>query len=146
MIYQKPNLVNHFYKPLEAKVYPIMCYNGAPVLSRNGIYSSKAVRSYGNILLWGIVVVSVVPSPFIMILWHLGEDALWEIPTQRLMPDSVRTHTQMHTCKHVCMHLGTKTRRYTTYTPRMCKYTLIHMIGNTGTDVHARAHTKNLNT
>lgn len=55
-----------------------MCYNGAPVLSKYGIYFSKAVRSYGNILLWGIVLVSLVLSPFIMIVWHLREDTLRE--------------------------------------------------------------------
>lgn len=147
LIYQKPvpNLVSHLYKPLEPKVYPIMCYNGAPVLSRNGIYFSKAVRSYGNILLWGIVVVSAVPSPFIMILWHLGEDTLWEIPTQRLMPDlhtySVQTHTHtnplMHTRKCVHTRLGTKTWRYSPYPAGMFKYrhtvSLTHAHDNTGT-------------
>ena len=109
LIYQKPvqNLVNQLYKSLEPEVYPIICYNGAPVLSKNGIYFSKAMRSYGNILLWGIVVVSVVLSPFIMILWHLREDTLWGIPTQRLMPDSVYTfcvHTHTYWCTHASMY------------------------------------------
>lgn len=45
-----------------------MCDNGASIPSRNGIYFSKVVRSYGNILLTAIVVVSEVLSPFIMIL------------------------------------------------------------------------------
>lgn len=103
------NLVKQFYKSLEPKVYPIMCSNGAPMLSRNGIYFFKAARSYGNILLWGIVVVSLVLSPFIMILWHLGKDTLWEIPTQRLMPDSIHTywmhtHTSTDTHMKVRMH------------------------------------------
>lgn len=48
---------NPLHKPVEPQVYPIMSYNGATVLSSDGIYSSKAVRSYGNILLRGIVVV-----------------------------------------------------------------------------------------
>lgn len=48
---------NPLHKPVEPQVYPIMSYNGATVLSSDGIYSSKVVRSYGNILLWAIVLV-----------------------------------------------------------------------------------------
>jgi len=107
-----PNIINYLYKPLEPKVHPIIGCNAAPMLSRNVIYFSKAVRSYGNTLLRGIVVFSVVPSPFIMILRHLGEDTLWEIPTRRPMPDTL---TLAHTCKCISMHRGIKTRRHMQY-------------------------------
>lgn len=35
------------------QVYPIICFTGATLLSRNRMHFSKAVRSYGNRLLWG---------------------------------------------------------------------------------------------
>lgn len=49
--------LNRLHKPAEPQIYPVMSYNGATVLSSGGIYSSKAAQSYGNILLWGILVV-----------------------------------------------------------------------------------------
>lgn len=102
-----PNLVDQLYKPLEPKVYPIMCYNGAPMLSRNGIYFSKAVRSYGNILLWGIVVVSVVQGPFIIILWHLGgRYSLGDSNTETDARYTVHTQARVHASRPGCIHSG----------------------------------------
>lgn len=129
-----------------------MCYNGAPVLSRNGIYFSKAVRSYGNILLWGIVVVSAVHSPFIMILWHLGEDTLWEISTQRLVPDihTYCVHAHTYLLVHMYAYIWAQRHGGTVYTHLVCASThvqchkLIQMTTNTCTDIHtqARSHTQ----
>lgn len=119
-----------------------MCYNGAPVLSRNGIYFFKAVRSYGNILLWGIVVVSAVPSPFIMILWHRGEDTLWEIPTQRQMPDihTYCAHTHTYACKHICMHACIWVQRHggIIHTQLVCSSTHTHTVSLA--HIHSNKH------
>lgn len=55
--HKKISDLSRLHKPAEPQIYPVMSYNGATVLSSGGIYSSKAAQSYGNILLWGILVV-----------------------------------------------------------------------------------------